>query len=170
MSNGSVARVTGWSKFGGHGLWYRFTCGKGSVESVRGDDYSVRLCYNDWEKPEGAEKESTFQSEYPFDKDKASQSGHFGGDYYAIYDFLDCIQNDREPFLNVYKAAAMTAAAIFGWRSSLNNGIQYKIPDFTNEAERAEFENDVYSPFPDENGNLNFPCTKYQLGDFDLKF
>ncbi|MBR2876531.1 MAG: hypothetical protein IKC01_05285 [Clostridia bacterium] len=170
MSNGSVARVTGWSKFGGHGLWYRMNCGKGSIESVRGDDYKVRLFYNDWEIPEGMEQETLYSVEYPFDKDRASQSGHFGGDYYAIYDFLDCVQNDRTPFLDVYKSAAMTAAAILGWRSSLNDGKQYKIPDFTKEEERVAYENDVLSPFPDENGVSNFPCTKYQLKDFDVEF
>ena len=170
MSDGSIARVTGWCKFGGHGLWYRMNCGKGSLESVRGDDYKVRLFYNDWEIPEGMEQETFYDAEYPFDKDRASQSGHFGGDYYAIYDFLDCVQNDREPFLDVYKSATMTATAIFGWRSSLNDGIQYEIPDFRNEAERAVYENDTWSPFPDENGETNFPCTKYQLGDFNIEF
>jgi hypothetical protein len=64
----------------------------------------------------------------------------------------------------------MTAVAIFGWRSSLNEGIQYRIPDFRNEAERAVYENDTWSPFPDENGETNFPCTKYQLGDYNIEF
>lgn len=167
LSNGGLARVTGWAKFGGHGNWYRFNCGKGSIETVRGDEYNIRLCYNPWEKPEGAEDVTVFRHDFPFDKEKASESGHSGGDYYATYEFLDCVQNNRQPFFNVYRSCAMSAVAIMGWRSSLNNGKQYKIPDFTNEEERKLYENDNLTPFPDENGNVNYPCTKYQLKDFE---
>lgn len=170
LSNGALARITGWAKFGGHGNWYRFSCGKGLVETLRGDDYSVRLCYNRWEKPEDAEESVTFRSDYPFDSERASQCGHSGSDYYAIYEFCNCIFEDREPFFDVYRASAMSAVAILGWRSSLKDGKQYKIPNFKDEAERKLYENDNLTPFPDENGNVNFPCTKYQLDDFDIEF
>ena len=62
----------------------------------------------------------------------------------------------------------MSAVAILGWRSSLHNGAEYKIPDFSKEEDRKLYENDNLSPFPDENGVANYPCTKYQLDEFDI--
>ncbi len=168
MSRGAVARITGWAKFGGHGNWYRFACAKGSAETVRGDEGKVRVCYNDWEIPEGCEKESVTTVGFPFDKDKARQCGHSGGDYFVSHEFLSCIIEGREPYFNAYRSCAMSAVAILGWRSSLHNGAEYKIPDFSKEEDRKLYENDHLSPFPDENGVSNYPCTKYQLDEFDI--
>ena len=50
----------------------------------------------------------------------------------------------------------------------LHNGAEYKIPDFSNEEERKAYENDNLSPFPDENGVANYPCTKYDADKFDI--
>ena len=168
MSRGAVARITGWAKFGGHGNWYRFACAKGSAETVRGDGGKIRIVYNDWEIPEGAEKEKVSTVGFPFDKDKASQCGHSGGDYYVAHEFLSCILEGRQPYFNAYRSCAMSAVAILGWRSSLHNGAEYKIPDFSNEEERKLYENDNLSPFPDENGVANYPCTKYDADKFDI--
>ena len=38
------------------------------------------------------------------------------------------------------------------------NGKTFDIPDFRNEEERARWENDELSPFPDENGKVSLPC------------
>jgi hypothetical protein len=62
----------------------------------------------------------------------------------------------------------MSAVAMLGWRSSLHNAAEYKIPDFSNEEERKAYENDNLSPFPDENGVTNYPCTKYDIDKFDI--
>jgi GMP synthase (glutamine-hydrolysing) len=37
-----------------------------------------------------------------------------------------------------------------------------------NEEERKAYENDNLSPFPDENGVANYPCTKYDADKFDI--
>ena len=168
MSNGSLARITGWAKFGGHGNWYRFACSKGSMETVRGDEDYIRLCYNKWDLPEGAEKESVVKVEFPFDEDKASLCGHAGGDYFATYEFIDCILSKRQPYFNAYRSCAMAATAILGWRSSLHDGKEYKLPDFSNEEERKLYENDNLSPFADENGVITYPRTKFEADKFDI--
>ena len=46
----------------------------------------------------------------------------------------------------------MSATAILGWRSCLNHGENYRIPDFRNEEERRAVEKDDLTPFPDETG------------------
>ena len=55
----------------------------------------------------------------------------------------------------------MSATAILALRSSQNGGIEYRIPDFTNEEERKLWENDNESPFPDENGNAAMACCSH---------
>jgi hypothetical protein len=62
----------------------------------------------------------------------------------------------------------MSAVAILGWRSSLHNGAEYKIPDFSKEEDRKLYENDNLSPFPNEDGVTTYPCTKYELDKFDI--
>ena len=53
----------------------------------------------------------------------------------------------------------MSAVAIYGWRSCLENGRVYNIPDFRDKAQRDAVRNDDLTPFPDENGNnITLPC------------
>ena len=67
--------------------------------------------------------------------------------------------DDVEPFFNVYRAVAMSATAILGWRSCLNHGENFKIPDFRDPEERNTVRDDDLTPFPDENGNgATLPC------------
>ncbi len=163
MDDNSLARVTGWAKFGGHGNWYRLSCAKACAETVRGNEFraQVRSCV--WEEPI-----RELDTPYPFEAEKARCFWHNGGDYYVTVDFIDCVKEKRQPYLNVYRAAAMAAVGILGWRSSLHDGAEYKIPDFSKEAERLPYENDTASPFLDENGERSYPCTVYEKDKFDI--
>lgn len=158
MNDGSLTRVTGCSAFGGHGLYYRLSCLKGTAETVRGDMDRVLVRYNDWEKPEGAEAQSSYESTWEHMGDIAEKAGHGGGDFWVMYLFVQCIREKKEPFFDVYRAAAMASAGILAWRSVLEGGKTFDIPDFRNEEERARWENDELSPFPDENGEVSLPC------------
>jgi predicted dehydrogenase len=163
MDNNSLARITGWAKFGGHGNWYRFSCAKACAETLRNNEFRVQVRTNIHEDPI-----EQYDVSYPYDAELARIFWHNGGDYYIMVDFIDCVQNKREPYLNVYRAAAMAAVGILGWRSSLHNGAEYKIPNFRNEDERKVYENDVLSPFLNEDGERNYPCTKYEAEQFNL--
>ena len=57
---GSVFRVNGSTSCAPHGNWYRISGTKGGVETVRGNQKMIRLCYNSWSKPEGAEGETVY--------------------------------------------------------------------------------------------------------------
>ena len=163
MDNGALARITGWAKFGGHGSWYRFSCAKGCAETVRGNEFSIQITPNS----HGSVIREC-ETPFPYDAELARVFWHNGGDYYVMLDFIDCIANKKQPFLDVYRAAAMTAVGILGWRSALNNGAEYVIPDFRNEDERKVFENDNLSPFIDANGERNYPCTIYEKEQFGM--
>ena len=49
----------------------------------------------------------------------------------------------------------MSAAAVLGWRSCLNHGENYRIPDFRKEEERKLVENDDLTPFKKADGTGN---------------
>jgi hypothetical protein len=44
----------------------------------------------------------------------------------------------------------MAAVGILGWRSCLEDGKPFAIPDFRDEAARRTVEDDHWSPFPDD--------------------
>lgn len=95
----------------------------------------------------------------PSNKELAEKAGHGGGDFWVVYYFIEALKNGTTPYFDVYKSVAMSAVGILGWRSCLENGKEYVIPDFKNEEERALYENDDLSPFPDENGIASLPCS-----------
>ncbi|MBQ2707844.1 MAG: hypothetical protein IJF67_06220, partial [Clostridia bacterium] len=156
----AVFRVTGCAGFAQHGNYYRLACTKGTVESNREND-KVTLTYNTWDKPEGAEVTSTYDANWsdPVLGELAGGAGHGGGDFFAIYHFIKALENGTEPYWNVYRATAMASCAILAHRSILNGNIGYDIPDFRREEDRLKYEYDRSSPFPDENGNVNFPVS-----------
>lgn len=167
MDNGAVFRVNGSSIMAPHGNWYRLSCLKGGVETVRGNEKQVRLTYNDWDIPRKGEKEKIYEAEWESDADKANANGHGGGDYWVVKYFVDAVRDHKPNFLDVYHATAMSAVAILGWRSVLHNSRRYRIPDFSKESERVKWENDHENPFPTEDTPNNIPynsCKKLPSG------
>ncbi|MBE6541609.1 MAG: Gfo/Idh/MocA family oxidoreductase [Ruminococcaceae bacterium] len=164
MKDGSLARVTGCAAWGGHGNWYRICGEKGNMENVRGGLDKVRVQYDEWNIPEGEEEVQFIDAKWFEDEEMNELSvgaGHGGGDYWVAYYFAKYVNEDLEPFFNVYRSVSMSATAILALRSSFNGGVEYKIPDFRNEEERKLWENDHDSPFPDENGNVTMPCCSH---------
>lgn len=158
MSNGAVFRINGTSHMAHHGNWYRICGTQGQVETVRGNENAVRIAYNDWCIPEGKDEITIYEPKWEKDADKADSARHGGGDYWVLRNFADCVRNGKaDESLDVYHAVAMSAVAIFGWRSALNSSEQLNVPDFRLESERKKWENDNLSPFPDENGFASLP-------------
>ncbi len=164
MEDGSLARVTGCAAWGGHGNWYRICAEKGNMENVRGSLEQIRVQYNGWQIPDGEQEVGTYPARWYEEEELNSlpgNAGHGGGDYWVAYHFTKYVNEDIEPFFNVYRSVAMSATAVLALRSSQNGGMEYKIPDFTKEEERVLWENDHDSPFPDENGTASMPCCSH---------
>jgi predicted dehydrogenase len=161
--DGSVFRFTGCAAFGAHHNGYRVCGTKGQIENSIGQGEKVTLCYNYWEKPEGAEDVSCYLPAWnDKDEDLISQSGHGGGDYLTARNFLDCIKEGRQPEhpFDLYSALNMSSVAILAHRSVLEGGTPYDIPDFHTEAARKQYENDFLTPFLGENGEApTLPCS-----------
>ncbi len=158
-SGGSLFRINGSSYMAPHGNWYRLSCEEGACETVRGQSKMVRLAYNKWSIPDGAEQDVTYEAKWHSDAEKADACGHGGGDYWVVKQFFDSIREGKPGFLNVYRAAAMAAVGILGWRSVLDGSHEYDIPDFSDEAQRVLWENDDLSPFPNADRKNQIPYT-----------
>ncbi len=146
--DGSVFRVTGCAGFGAHGNSYRICGTKGQIENLRGMGERVMLRYNAWEKPEDADEVKCYEPEWG-DKDREliEKTGHGGGDFLIVREFIDCIKEGRKPDFDVYFATVMASVAILAHRSVLEGGKVFDVPDFRREEDRVLWENDTLSPF-----------------------
>ena len=155
MDNGAVFRIFG-HKLPGHSNWTRVHGVKGAMETTRGPGYfgpgQVRVWHEEWDCPEGTPTERTYVPDWPEHGDLAKQAGHGGGDFWTNFEFANAIRSGNQPFLNVYRGVAMSSVGILAWKSALENGTPFDVPDFCDESARKAFENDHWSPFPDRAG------------------
>lgn len=149
MDNGSVARLMGFS-FRGHSIWYRFHGTRGLMENLRtGDPDMLRVVHEEWDVRNGEPTERVYKPRLP---EAAAGAGHGGSDFFVNLHFAEAIRKNEQPYMDVYRATAMSLLAPQGWRSCLNNGSPYEIPDFRDESVRVRYENDQFSPFPEDSG------------------
>jgi len=152
MENGSVFRVGGCGGFGPKGNWYRLGCTRGGVESVRGQTRDVRLSVNPWQLQEGMNgPECIYTPAETPESRKAEGFEHDGADFWVVKTFCEDILNDREPYMNVYRATALSAAGILGWISATSDSRQLVFPDFRKKEDRDKYRSDSRSPY-DRNG------------------
>lgn len=167
MDNGAVFTSTGCISGGVHATWYHFTHFRGTMETVRYDPSVVAVRYNSFSKPDGTPRYNTYIPDPPFDKGASAGSGHGGADYFVVREFIRCIEEGIQPYNDVYRGVAMAAVGVLGWRSVLEGGKPYVIPDFRDEAELVKWENDTLSPFLDANGNRSLPAKENQNWKMD---
>lgn len=155
MDNGSVFRLMGLG-LPGHSNYYRFHGSRGAMEITRGPGYfgpgQVRIWHDEWDLADGELSERTYVPDWPEHGDLARQAGHGGGDFFTNFEFARAIRSGRQPFLNVYRGVAMSSVGILAWRSALEDGRPFDVPDFRKERQRKPFEDDHWSPFPKDAG------------------
>lgn len=159
--DGSVYRVTGCAGFGAHGNSYRICCDKGQVENVRGTDGKIMLRYNKWNIPEGMEENNFYMPGWNDPQEEMiERSGHGGGDFIVVREFLNCVRENRRPEFDEYFATNMASVAILAHRSILEGGRPFDIPDFRLEEDRKKYENDRETPFYGSDGSEpTIPCS-----------
>ena len=62
--------------------------------------------------------------------ENAGKSGHGGGDYYIVQDFLDAVRGIKKPTVDIYEACEWTAVALLSSLSVSNRGRAMDMPDF----------------------------------------
>ena len=159
--NDAVLRVTGWANYAPHGNEYRLYCTKGGAEINRYNG-NIHITYNSYSRPEGEERcDIEYEPEWELKElgDVADKEGHGGGDFWVIYYFVKALENGEQPYWDVYRSTRAASVALLAWRSVLNGGQPYDIPDFRLESDRLKYENDNISPYPDKDYNVNIPCS-----------
>lgn len=68
----------------------------------------------------------------PEAEDFIKEGYHGGADYYPLMYFVDAIQNDKTPPMDVYKAVETAAPAILAAQSCEQGGVLLEVPDFRN--------------------------------------
>jgi len=62
--------------------------------------------------------------------EEALKTGHGGGDYFEIREFVDCVINGTKPPVDVYDALDMTVPGLVSEESINKGGIPIPVPDF----------------------------------------
>lgn len=158
--DGSVFKFTAHSSFGAHANSYRIAGKRGQIENLRGMGEKVMLRYNSWQIPEGREEINLYEpSWHDEDSELIEKTGHGGGDYLVVREFIRSITDGRKPDFDVYFATTMASVGILAHRSVLDGGKPYDIPDFRLEDDRRKWENDDLSPFWYSDGRApTIPC------------
>lgn len=162
MDNGAVFRLMGLF-LPGHSIWYRLHGQRGSMESLRGPGYGakqqLRVVHEEWNLHPGDVTEKTYMPDFPEHAEQAKLTGHGGGDFFTDYHFANAIRTGEQPWLNVYRGVAMSAVGILAWKSALEDGCPFSVPDFSSEASRQSVEHDHFSPFPQDAGPNQPPAS-----------
>jgi predicted dehydrogenase len=149
MDNDAVFKLIQWS-MPGHSIFYRLHGEYGLMETGRGPGYwgpgSVRLVHDEWDCKPGQVSEKVYYPQFPAWAKDALKAGHGGGDFFTNYYFAKAIRSGKQPYLNVYRAVAMSLVGVLAWKSVLDNGNSYAVPDFTREKSRKACQDDHWAP------------------------
>ena len=163
MTNqGALFRFTGWTSMPG-GYGFRLVGENGLVETGRGYRNYVSLIYKDHKIPKGKSERQIYEPDWPEADEQISESAHGGADWWVAKAFADYVLRDKYPFFDYKCGITMSVVAIMGWRSIMENGKVLTIPDLSQKKVRDQFRDDDLSPFPDENGTTDIPCSTWQF-------
>lgn len=158
--HGGLKRETTFDNFN-----YQVYCEKGMMESGRLEENAVfnfyqegeKLCVGHWER---------YTPEKRIRPDMAKQfPTHHGGDFYALYFFIQKILGRPEGkwSIDVYQAVDMGICGILAWRSALNGNQPIRVPNFRNPEEREAYRNDHACTNPAVAGEQLLPRSTYSL-------
>jgi predicted dehydrogenase len=166
MDNGAIFRILG-ILLPGHSNWYRVHGSLGAMETTRGPGYfgpgQIRVWHDEWDldgarraagraAPSPLPAERAYVPDWPEHGELARRAGHGGGDFWTAFHFANAIRSGKQPFLDVYRGVAMSSVGILAWKSALEDGRSFEVPDFSKEPSRAKYETDNWSPWPRDRG------------------
>ena len=148
MNNGAYAKLL----MGGlkcHYTWHRIYGNLGEMENLRyGGSQMLKLHKEPWDKQPGEPADLIYQPEFRQFHELAVRSGHGGGDFFMLHEFITGIRTGKPPYLDIYTGLQMSCLGILAHRSALNNNETIDVPSFKNKKELAKWEGDNLSPDP----------------------
>lgn len=155
MDNGAVFRIFGLMVSSEHRVKYEVHGDRGLVATPGWSQ--VRVHHESWLREKRQPAERTYTPDWPEHADLAAKAGHGGGDFWTNFHFGNAIRSGKPPYLDVYRGVSMCSVGILAWRSCLEDGAPYDMPDFKKEADRKKYEKDHWSPWPDGSGDGKAP-------------
>ncbi len=151
MDNGAVFRIFGLMLSSEHSVKYTLHGEKGLIATAEPNHWSnVRIYHEKWLLGAGKPNHVSYAPAWPEHADLAAKAGHGGGDFWTNFHFSNAIRSGKAPYLDVYRGVAMSSVGILAWKSALQEGTPFAVPDFKSEKARASHENDDWSPFPED--------------------
>lgn len=98
----------------------------------------------------------------PAERDAQSKAyGHGGSDFYSMYYFIERILgDDTADTIGVYEALDMCLCGHFAFRSILENGKPWAIPDLRDPAQRERWRHDTACTDPKAAGDMLLPTAR----------
>ena len=151
MDNGAVFRIFGLALSSIHRVRYELHGERGLISTAPPDHWStVHVHHEEWLREAGQPLDQTYTPDWPEHGELARSAGHGGGDFWTNFHFANAIRSGQPPYLDVYRGAAICSVGILAWKSALQDGAPFDVPDFKNEEARKHYENDDWSPFPED--------------------
>lgn len=135
----------------GHGNYVRIHGNRGLMENLRvGDKQMLRVHKETFDKAADEPVEQVYSPQFPSWAADAAKAGHGGGDFFMNHEFATAIRSGKQPFLDVYRAVAMSAVGIQAYRSALAGACPMEIPDFRLKSARDKYRDDHWNPDPSQ--------------------
>ena len=151
MENGAYTKIL-LGALEKHLLWYRVYGHKGAMETSRSDSGQLHIHKEPWNKKPGEPADVSYRPEFRRYHDLAVRSGHGGGDFFMLHEFIEAIRTETQPYLDVYRGLQMSCLGILAYKSALSGGVPIEVPSFESAAELAPYEGDNWSPDPADAG------------------
>lgn len=158
MDNGVLTKVIPWSTYPREpaSVWYCLYGTKGAMENSRWPSQQVLNIFTE-DDPDTSYQKS-YQPRFRRFAAEAEKTGHGGGDFFIVQDFIKTIIEGKHPPIDVYQAMDMTLPGILGYRSACKGNISLEVPDFRKEEVKKRYENDHWSPDPKDKGISGQPA------------
>lgn len=170
MDNGAVFNTTGCAGHSPSNKWYRISCTETTLETERynADETNLLIvgCGTNYKKETHGFVSSGVVEQKDYKPRDINIEGHGGIDYWVYYNFVKYLLGEKEPFLDVYRSAALSATGILAWYSALSDSKIYDVPDFHKKEERDAIRNDYRSPYAKKYSDLTLPCEITKKDEF----
>ena len=161
LENGAVVKSIHGALYT-NSIWYSLYGSKGRMETAREDAgmdgwYTLHVKADDYS--------GQYQLNTETYKPEGKNDAHGGGDYFAMYNFIEYLRGDKNAdIIDVYEALDAFLPGYFAYLSILNGNIPMDIPNLRNKEERDTWRNYTGCTDPKHAGEMLWPtCSKGTL-------